>query len=127
MATNPNKSAEIIARHRTQRLQALVERVRAEVPGAQATDVANTGDHLASTVTFANGYVVLLSLDVDFLDVFFEVVRFIDPGDMPPFSFERPYGPGSAGDHRLTGDAAVSFLKHYSQLPPRASGVPAQP
>lgn len=127
MATDPNKSAEIIAKHRTRRLQALVERVRAEVPGAQATDAANSGDHFASAVTFPNGYEVLLSLDIDFLDVFFEVVRFIDPGDMPSFSFERPYGPGSAGEHRLTGDAAVSILKRYAQLPPRASCAPAQP
>ena len=70
---------------------------------------------------------MLLSLDVDFLDVFFEVVRFIEPWDAPPFPFERPYGRGSAGEHRLTGDAAVIILKLYAQLPPRASGAPAQP
>lgn len=127
MATDPNKSAEIISRHRTQRLQALVERVRAEVPGAQATDVASAGDQLASTVALPNGYEVLLSLDVQFLDVFFEVVRFFDLGDTPAFSFERNYGPRSAGGHRLTGDAAVDFIKLYAQLPQRAGGAPANP
>ena len=60
-------------------------------------------------------------------DVFFEVARFIDRGDTPPFSFERPYGPRSAGEPRLTGDAAVGILKRYAQLPRRASGAPAQP
>jgi len=59
MATDSNKSADIIASHRTQRLHALVERVRAQVPGAQQPDVANSGDHLASTVTFPNRYEVL--------------------------------------------------------------------
>ena len=39
-------------------------------PGALASDVADSGHHLASIVTFPNCYEVLLSLDIDLLDVF---------------------------------------------------------
>jgi hypothetical protein len=116
----PEGNAQKIARHRRDRLRALMERVRAEIP-AIVVDGPLSGDGLMVTANarFPNGYEIILAVDHDFPDVFYEASRMIEPGEPTKFSFEGVQLAGSALTDHLILDGAVELACNYAALPPR--------
>lgn len=123
--STPEDNARQIATHRLDRLRTLIDRLRAEIAGIDVSGPL-AGDGLVATanVTLPNGYDLVLAVDHDVPDVFYEVARFADPGDEPKLPFEGAGLHGSALTDHLMLESVIQIVRNYA-LPPRRPSAPA--
>lgn len=97
------------------RLQALVDRIKAGLPDASASDIIEGSfEFNSTTVTFRNGLQVLVSVDPDLPEALYEVIRLATPGGVQRYPFEMRTGFGSAFSNRLSSEAVLELLRQYA-------------
>ena len=73
--------------------------------------------HSTLTIRVANGVELLASGDADLPWLLFEVVRYVQPGDVTKHPFEGCASPSYAFTDKLSGQAAVALIGQYAHLP----------
>jgi len=99
------------------RMRQVIARLASELPGANVSEITVGAMGFTSvTVSFANGYSVLLSVDADLPEALYELVRFVAPHDVHRFPFEARTTLGAAYSDKLSGDALLRTLAEYMRL-----------
>lgn len=101
------------------RLQLLLDRIKAVLPDASASDIIEGSfEFNSTTVTFGNGLQVLVSVDADLPEALYEVVRFAMPRQVQRYPFETRTTLGPAYSDKLSSDAVLELLRQYASQPP---------
>lgn len=110
------------------RLQALLEMIRYQVAGAEASEIIEgCMEFYSATVRLQNGLSVLVSTDADVPQILFEVIRFVD-GDRPQrLPFEARASVGSFYCDKLTSQSTIDLLNQYNGTAASAPGIELGP